>query len=221
MKCQDYKNNVASEDNQNAVLDPECYLKNMAAKDWFSWYKQSTLMLESNTSSADHNKQSSLCDCSRQNLFNNETTFENRYIKRSNLFGEVNLIYLQNFVNQIRLNKDYPPFSPYFSTSNRCITGECSHENDTMVFQGDTNSDLWNIIPRLDATHVFINLGWERFDINYQLEFSCIIQDFKRQYPHIKVFLIGHPTGSFDPTQLKCDINVLDRTVISKDVPAE
>ena len=33
MKCQDYKNNVASEDNQNAVLDPECYLNNMAAKD--------------------------------------------------------------------------------------------------------------------------------------------------------------------------------------------
>ena len=48
-----------------------------------------------------------------------------------------------------------------------------------------------------------------------------MIRDFERHYPHIKVFLIGHPTGSFDPTQLKCDINVLDRAVISKDVPAE
>ena len=82
----------------------------------------------------------------------------------------------------------------------------------------------------LDATHVFINLGWEHlFDINYQSEFSCLIRDFERQNPHIKVFLISHPAhrpwlmepGSFDPTQFKCDINVLDRAVISKDVPAE
>ena len=160
MKCQDYTNYVASEDNQNVVLDPECYLieheynKSLATKDWVSWYKQSTLMLEFNTPSGHHSKQSSSCDCARQNPVNHETTFENRFIKRSNPFGEVNLIYLQNWVNQIRLNKEYPPFSQYISTSNRCRTGKCSHENETMEFQGDTNSALWNIIPMLDATHV-------------------------------------------------------------------
>ena len=88
-----------------------------------------------------------------------------------------------------------------------------------MEFKGDTNSALWNIITMLDATHVFINLGWEHdFDINYQSEFSCLIRDFKRQYPHIKVFLIIHPSqspwllkpGFFDPKQLKCVTNVLD-----------
>ena len=99
----------------------------MATNDWVLWYKQSDLMLESNTQSADHNNQSSLYDCTCQNPFNHETTFKNRYIKKSNTFGEVNFFYLQNFANQNFLHKDYPPFSPYFSTSNRCRTGECIH----------------------------------------------------------------------------------------------
>ena len=126
-------------------------------------------MLESNTPSADHNNQSSLCDYDRQYPFNNENTFENRYIKKSNPIGEVNMIYLQNFVNQFFLNKDYLPFYPYLSTSNFCIISECIHENNTIAFKVNTNSTLWNIVTDLAATHDFINLGWEQlFYINYQ-----------------------------------------------------
>ena len=202
MKCQDSTFYDASKDKQNALIDQEFYPidnkynNNMATNDCFLWYKQSDLMLESNTQSADntpsanHNNQSILCDCTRQNPFNPETIFEKIYIKRSNTFDEVNLIYLQNFVNQIRLNKNYSPFSPYFSTSNFCRTGECRHENESMEFQGDTNSNIWKILPKLAVSHFFINLGW---DITYQSGFYTLIRDFKQNYSHIKVFLVSHP----------------------------
>ena len=145
MKFQGYTLYVASKDNQTAVPEPQCYLidyeynNNIATNDWVLCYKQITLMLESNTPSSDQNNQFSLCYSFLPSPFNPEHTFENRYIKIYNPFAEANLIYLQNFANQILLNKQYPPFYPYFSTSNSGRTGECSHENKTMEFNGDTN----------------------------------------------------------------------------------
>ena len=57
-----------------------------------------------------------------------------------------------------------------------------------------------------------------------------MMQDFGRHYPDIKLFLISHPSTTdhlddpvlhFDATTLKCEINVLDRTIVNKKVPVD
>jgi hypothetical protein len=159
MKCQDYPNRT----NNNA--DPECYLidhehhQRMGTNNWIEWYQESSRMLvgefnpmihsssqNSNNSSEgaqEHHQEqhhtvtmSSLCDCFRPSPFRPESTYENRFVKKSTSFGEVNLIFLQNFENVIRMNQQYPPFSPHYVVSSsssqqqqqRCQTGECHAE---------------------------------------------------------------------------------------------
>ena len=130
------------------------------------------------------------------------------------------------------MNQQFPPYTPFFSKEERCKPGECGNGNRTNVFQGDLNATVWNILPLMNTTHAFINLGWEsHFDLDEQYEFSCVMQDFERQYPNIQLFLISHPPPKetlknetmprFDPTKLKCKVKVLDRTILSKHVPEE
>ena len=233
MKCQDYINQTP---------DPECYLidhehhQKMGANDWISWYQQSTIMLDSKPSkhrqeSKKEAYQQSLCDCFRPQPFNPDLTYENRFIKRSTRFGETNLIYLQNFKNLIRLSQHHPPFAFSSKSASRCKTGECGKGNRTDAFQGDLNATLWNVLPRLNTTHAFINLGWEHVaGFQKQSDFSCMMRDFERHFPDIRLFLISHPPSKrnlnspvahFDATKLKCDANVLDRTIVNKNVPRD
>jgi len=222
MKCQDYDDNL-----HNA--DPACYLidhqshATMTQTNWTEWYQISTAMLASDS-------QSSLCDCFRPSRFKPQTTHENRFIKRYTNVGEINLIYLQNFIGEISLDQEYPPFSGFDTSSlKRCKTGECDDANRTVGFIGTLNSTLWNILPKLNTTHAFVNLGWDfKFGMEDQSEFSCAMKEFERHFPAIKLFLISHPPmregraspkTAFDATKLKCDINVLDRTSITKNVP--
>jgi hypothetical protein len=278
MRCQDYKGLVVptnlqslrnwTDDNTTepthwydsgfTLPQPECYLidEKIGPHDWNSWYKMSTIMLDSNhsssSSSSNHHqsnkslstgataleKQSSLCDCFRPGHFVPKLTYENRFIQRSTVHGTANLIYLQNFQNYIRMNEQFPPYYSSFdpprinattTTEERCNVGECSNGNRKNVFQGDLKDTLWKILPRLNTTHAFVNLGWEHlYPMEAQSDFSCVIQDFERHHPEIKVYLISHPPDttkisnpleSFDVTKLKCDIKVLDRTSMSKNVP--
>mmetsp|Transcript_9921 Transcript_9921/g.14722 ORF Transcript_9921/g.14722 Transcript_9921/m.14722 type:complete len:418 (+) Transcript_9921:88-1341(+) len=236
MKCHDYINI-----NQEPThYDPECYLidhkdrgqldQKMEWRGWTPWYQQSTILLDSNEVEY---QQSGLCDCFRlpSGRVNPKQTYENRYIKRSTRFGETNLIYLQNFENLIRLNQEYPPFSPFLPTQKRCKPGECGSGNRTNAFEGDLNATLWNMLPRLNTTHAFVNLGWEHTaEFQQQSDFSCVIRDFERHFPDIKLFLISHPPPTndlddpvhhFDATKLKCDANVLDRSIVNKNVPKD
>ena len=229
MKCEDYTNINISQ----AIPEPECYLINeksharMNAKDWTSWYEQSTISLDSNETS--ESQQIGLCDCFRGHHFVARTTYENRYIKRATRFGETTLIYLQNFQNLIRIDKEYPPFAPFLPTPKRCKTGKCGDGYRTNAFEGDLNATLWDILPQLNTTHAFISLGWEDFArFQQQSDFTCVMRDFERSYPDIKLFLISHPPSTaalddtvhyFDATKLKCDANVLDRTSVNAKVP--
>ena len=219
MKCDDYTSSI----DNNIVPDLEQCSLIRENQIWNKWYQQTTEKI------ADQDQQSSLCDCFRmQQEFSPETTFENRFIKRSTTFGEVNLIYLQNFANHIKLNKQYPPFSPFFSTQDRCKPSECGIGNRTDAFDGDVNATMWHILPKLNATHAFINLGWEHlFNLTKQSELSCNIRDFEQHHPHIKIYLLSHPhsldseSSMFEPSQLKCDCDVLDRTVVTQGISEE
>lgn len=222
MRCQDY-----TLDNSSLPItpDPECFVINESQRniDWITWYKESTIALESN-------KQSGLCDCYRPPRFNPIGTYENRFIKRSTPFGEINLIYLQNYMNLIRMDEEFPPYSSFASTPKRCKTGECNTVNRTDAFQGNLNETLWNILPQLNATHAFVNLGWEKnFPFAKQSDFSCTMREFERHHPDIKLYLISHPPktqhidnplANFDVKKLKCDSNVLDRTNTNKNIPS-
>lgn len=111
-------------------------------------YIESTKTLESY-------QQSSLCDCYRPPKFNPKLTYENRFIKRSTRYGETNLIYLQNFKNNIRMNRAFPPYAPYSSASQSCIPGQSRDRIN--AFEGDLKAIMWKVLPMLNATHAFIN----------------------------------------------------------------
>lgn len=72
MKCEDYTNINISQ----AIPEPECYLINerMNARNWSSWYKQSTISLDSNETES---QQIGLCDCFRPERFVARMTYEN------------------------------------------------------------------------------------------------------------------------------------------------
>jgi hypothetical protein len=133
------------------------------------------------------------------------------------------------------MNEQFPPFTSFDPISNgtaaeeRCIVGECHDGNRKIAFQGNLNDTLWEMLPRLNTTHAFVNLGWDHlFPPKTQFDFSCAIQDFERHHPDIQVYLITHPPHirtlsdpltTFDATKMKCDIKVLDRTSLNKNVP--
>lgn len=218
MNCQDHGNYTM----QNR--DPACYLvQERIPEVWTNWYRNTTNMLKSNTSL----QQDSLCDCFRAPKFKPAEVYENRFIQRSTPFGQVNLVYLNNFVNKITMNEDYPPFSPFVS-SKRCAPGYCGPLNRTDVFIGNLNDTLWNILPKLNTTHAFVSLGWEHLHgFDSQSKFSCELQNFEKHHPGIKVFLISHPPTRnhlsepmkyFNATNLKCKIGVLDRTITNANI---
>jgi hypothetical protein len=165
--------------------------------------------------------QASLCDCYRPIKFRPAQTYENRFIRRSTTFGDINLIYLESFGDLIQMNEDYPPFTSFASTpTKRCKPGECGGVNRTNAFTGNLKETLWKILPRLNATHAFVNHGWSISD------FSCELQEFERDHPDIKTFYFSHPAeqnyplAQFDAKSLKCgDSNLLDRTIMNKNVP--
>lgn len=221
MKCRDYENVTAKES------DTDCYLikrKSSRRNDWTTYYKESTIMLNSKD-----DQQLSLCDCYREEPFVPATTIENRFIKRKTASGVVNLIYLQNFVDAIQMNQDYPPYSSFWSNStDRCKPGECSPENRTVIFTGDTNNTLWGVLPRLNATHAFVSQGWEE---GRSADTSCTIQTFQDHHPNIEMYLIGHPAVKdprrryrsststwFYENKLECKVRLFDRQTMCKDV---
>ena len=230
MKCQDY-NKVLTSNQSYTSPDDDCYLINrefqlgseMKGNDWTSYYKESTKMIESNNVNG---KQYSMCDCYRKHPFSDKTTYENRFIKRQTAYGEINLMYLQNFVDLIRMNKDFPPYSSFWSDK-RCQPGECSDERRSNIFSGNTNETLWEILPKLNATHTFVSSGWGPRFVQ-TADISCILESFHEHHPNIETYLISHPATQnakydkatwFDGDRLKCNVNSLDRQSMSTNVP--
>ena len=139
MKCSDMSKYQHVDDNQN---EKECTLINEKideSQGWMKWYNISTDMLN------DENTQS-LCDCHRPNgKYAPETAFENRYTKTKTKYGDVELIYFNSNVNNIRTFKEFPPLSDYTSSSTskeRCKPGHCTAQTKELAFTGDLNSTI-------------------------------------------------------------------------------
>ena len=223
MRCQDYTSN----NNSSLPITPdhECFLINEKQgdtakgmrEDWLSWYKDSTMALESD-------EQSNLCDCYREPNFNVGSTYENRFIKRTTPFGEINLIYLLNFLDSIQMSEESPPFSSFDSTPQRCKTGECGPGNRTNVFKGSLNDTIWNILPQLNTTHAFVNVGWKDDSVS---DYSCMLQEFEHHHLDIKVHHINNPPttrasrrNTFERKMPQCNSSdVLDRTITNTHLP--
>ena len=227
---------IKSRDYKQQSPEQDCYLtqRGLSGKyvhNWKSHYKRSTVMLEFN-STTDHVIQHNLCDCYREAQFSPLTTYENRFVKHKTTYGEINLVYLQNFQDLIRMNKHHPPYSPFWSTENRCSPGECGEENRTNTFSGNTNETIWQVLPLLNTTHAFVSKGWGK-DVNgdpIETDISCTLQAFQEHHPHIKMFAITHPASKnqvktndtetwFNKDKLECSTDVLDRQTMCKNVP--
>ncbi|VEU36423.1 unnamed protein product [Pseudo-nitzschia multistriata] len=212
MKCEDYSM-IAEAKNITFSPDPKCFLVNERFLNisWNQWYEDTTAEFPG-----------SLCDCYRSNKkgFKPDSTFENRFFKKPTPFGEITLVYIQNFLDDVTMNKHFPPFTSFEPNPQRCKPGNCLDR--TIGFQGNLSAILWNIVPKFNPTHVFANSGWTFVD------YSCEVRDFSRHYPGIKSYLISHPSMlekvynpslEFDATKLQCDSDLIDRTAMTKNVP--
>jgi hypothetical protein len=216
MKCQDYNSLPV-----NYTFSPGCYIIDERGHVWNDWYRNSNELLQQNTT------QQELCDCSRDKIFNPDTTTENRYLRRHTPFGLVQVTYLQNFKDQVKFHAEFPPFSE-FSTTNRtdndvhrCDPGLCSHPYTNV---SDTKTTLLEVVPMLRPTHVFANTGW-----NHNLhdaQFGCVLDLFRSQNPSIEAaFVITHPMtknkkkkGDSLPEQ-GCNSSVFDRMTSTSGLP--
>ncbi|CAJ1957664.1 unnamed protein product [Cylindrotheca closterium] len=220
MKCQDYHGGQAEVervDESCFLIDRESSISNTEESiDWTLWYQETTLELQEGS------KQQSLCDCFRHNPFAVRNVYENRYIQRSTDFGTIHLVYLQTFANLVRIDQKFPPYDSYAPRESRCKVGECGVGNRTNAFEGTVEKTLWEVVPKLNATHAFVSMGWED---NWEKisDLACVIRDFQQFYPNIRVFLTINPpiranlTRDFD--DLKCKVDIYDRDTMSKNVP--
>lgn len=225
MRCQDF---IAYNQSLSASSDPECYLieheyhGKMSPLDWNDWYNQSTNML------AKTDEQESLCDCFRPVPFRPATTYENRFIRRQTPYGILNLVYLQNFQNLVRIEQDYPPFAPFETRApQRCAPGTCSHDRRVNAFAGTLNETLSTVLPLLNATHALVNLGWE-FQFPFTRDegrLSCDLRAFEGRHPGLAVDLITHVPKlgvlrTYEASRLDCPgAGVLNRWDIARGVP--
>jgi hypothetical protein len=223
--CEDYRTL-----NSSIQRDPDCIVINEKMTenyDWNIWYKITGDILDSDyyysnkseVGESSYTVQSNLCDCGRETY----PGHENRFIKRSTPSGEINLVNLLNCQGFVPMNEEYPPFVKFEDAPKQRIFPTVGKWENINV-----NNTLWNILPKLNASHAFINLGWEWLTtIDDISELCCSIREFERHHPSIKVYFItsppSRPTLSIDHPwnmeELKCECDVLDRTVMNKNVP--
>ena len=161
----------------------------MHVNEWTAWFNWTNSKLNQSR------EQNALCDCYRSY----RQQIEYRFFKRSTSYGEINMVYLQNFEDHIEMNSEFPPFSSFFPSSEvsqqRCKPGECHPKNRTVVFKGNLYETMWNILPRLNPTHAFVTHGWAGMKGKgpYKMpQFSCKINEFTNHHPNIKMSFISH-----------------------------
>lgn len=239
MKCQDHQS-YAKPSSTAMLPEPECLLINqrmtraMAGQtgnfNTYQWWYKETAQLLTGSDQSGEETQDSLCDCYRpMGEYPADHAHENRYTKRNTRYGQTNMIFLDNHKDKISMNEDFPPYTPFYTTSNkRCIPGECGraaeHEGDSVDAwsSGDGGlNDILSILPSLNATHAFVNPGWE-----FARDPSCELNEFARKHRDIKVAYISNPPDlrpdrpiPADPTKMKCRVAFLDRTTMSTGVP--
>ena len=246
MKCED--------DYNSQEPDKECLLllHNKAGGSWSDWYNISTRMLTDDDVNVNNHtqlmgsiydeNQTALCDCSRpdkRGIQWQSHNIENRYVKRKTKYGQINLVYLLNFIDLVQFGEDFPPYSSF--DSSKCCEpgGKCGRLINAAdpipcktAFSGNTNESLWGAIPQFFSNyhnlHLFVNLGWEKhYNLQKQSDLAYSLQEFGRKYPAVKPYLISHPPTRhnvndpsvlFDASIFNKDL-LFDRTTINTKVP--
>jgi hypothetical protein len=207
MKCQDQVQFNLS-DLSCFLIDPNHYRKRMQSNSYNQYFNISNQML------TEMGTQEELCDCGREEPFHSTTTSENRYLRRKTPFGEIRITYLQSFKGVLQLHLDqFPPGVPFESEKARCKPGTC--------MQARTNISIvpafYDIVTKLEPTHLIANAGWPDFDI------SCDLKQFNDAFPSVEVAYVSAPAIKRHRSRMdfehlhKCiqNISVLDRTAMS------
>ena len=93
----------------------------------------------------------------------------------------------------VRLQQLYQTGVVVLESPKRCKTGECGGKNRSVSFKGSLNKTLWNVLPLLNASHAFVNLGWEfEFGFQHQSKLYCELSFFEKLNSNVKLYLLSH-----------------------------
>ena len=191
MKCQDYW----YPGNLSRCFEVD---ERLQGQPWATWYAQSNAEFNDKASNS-----SELCDCFRPPKFTAENTYENRFFRQHSAYGVIRVTYLENFVDMVRFHPGFPPRGYHGRAP--CKAGGCNTATNHVFNTEDT---IANVLPRLNATHVFAQTGWKQDDI------GCALAEIERTRG-IRGFYITHTNEALSATpKLGCGLNssrVLDR----------
>ena len=113
MRCEDsqiYSTSTTNTEEEESNNHDECLLideqqQGKVTERWNTWFKDATKLLTSDPEDDDQSgeHQDVLCDCYRSTQVVDYThDFENSYLKRYTPFGNINLVYIENFRDEIR-----------------------------------------------------------------------------------------------------------------------
>ena len=202
MRCQDHTN-------VPVTYEARCFLiKNqlISNADWTQWYARSNAAFNDE---AGDNKE--LCDCFRPTQFHPNTTYENRHFRQRSEHGVIRLTFLENFVDLVRFHHGFPPYG--YNGSAPCDAGSCGTK---AKYAFNTADAIREVVPLLNATHVFAQTGWKQEDI------GCSLVELERTRG-IYGFYITHTGGNYGPApKLGCGLGsarVLDRLSATSTTP--
>jgi len=115
----------------------------------------------------------------------------------------------------VKIFRPFAPFTLPSGKTSRCAPGECRKGNRVDAFNGDLNQTMWSILPLLNATHTFVNVGWAELEepidnLKVNSDLSCKILDFEASYPDIDVTLESHSSPGVCSTN-GCKFQLLRR----------
>ena len=116
-------------------------------------------------------------------------------------------LYLENFADKIRFHESFPPYGYDGVRRALCHPGSKGCKTATK-YAFNTSDAITNVLPLLNATHVFAQTGWMQKDI------GCALAEIERTRG-IRGFYITHTNTQMSATpKLGCGLTssrVLDR----------
>ncbi len=147
---------------------------------------------------------SETCDCHRPVV----GSMENRFFSGPNY----RVTFLQSWHAAIGFHASFPPFN-WNASSIECAPGYCDAA-PTLLSMRDA---LDEIVPRLNATHVFVNSGWENLDM------GCLVSRFAARNPGVEAYAMSNPDERSHPSAaappLGCGARLFDRRAATRDLP--
>jgi hypothetical protein len=191
------------------------WLLKVAPRRWPAYYAETNSFLHTNISHE-------LCYCYRPGSVSQAR--ENRFLRVQSEFGDIQITYLQTFVDKVYLGPTFPPFLENGNMS--CLINACDPDaiaEDTgkselrfHVAQLLASGMLDQFCPKI--THLFASTGWKDADI------GCNLTKFSER-TGARTWNIRPPFTTLEKWTLpinanqSCNASILDRTMFTLKAP--